>query len=94
MAYNEFIENEDEVTKECDEELASQSSLFSFRYILIVIIIILVLIFLYNQYGDTCTSYFRGAFPSRSDPNVDDIPFDLQKEVDYLSRKQLNNMGK
>lgn len=87
---SEFInsgEEADPITKSCDED----AKWGPFTYILIAVAVILVIAVLMNQYGGDCASYFQGAFPERSDYGAD--KFDLQKEVDYLSEKQMNNLG-
>jgi hypothetical protein len=85
---SEFINDEDEVTKSCDEDQKWGTSI---TYILIVVVVILAIAVLMNMFGGDCAAYFQGPFPERSDVGVNQ--FDLQKEVAYLTEKQMNNLG-
>jgi hypothetical protein len=80
---NEFIIMDDDNKK---------SKWKSITYILIIIIIVLIIAILLNRYGSTCAAYFQGSFPERSDVGSD--KFDLEKEVNFLSQKQMNNLSK
>jgi hypothetical protein len=85
---NEYMYDEDEVTKSCDEETTKSKGIGTITYVLCIIVFILVLIILYKNYGAAC---FQGAFPSRSDIGAD--KFDLQQEVSLLNDIQRNNLG-
>jgi hypothetical protein len=80
---NEFITMDDDDKK---------SKWGTVTYILIVVVVILIIAILINRYGSDCAAYFQGSFPERSDVGVD--KFDLEKEVNYLSQKQMNNLSR
>jgi hypothetical protein len=85
---SEFInDSDDEVVKGIDDN--QNQDLFT--NMLIVVIVVLLIAVIMNTYGADCAAYFQGAFPDRSDVGVD--KFDLQKEITYLSEKQMNNLG-
>jgi hypothetical protein len=89
MMSNEYLNEVDEVTKQCDEESKGKPML---TYVLIVIVVVLLLIVILRMYGgDDYAAYFTGIFPTRSDIGADG--FDLQKEVDSLAEKQYTNFG-
>lgn len=85
---SEFINDGDEEVINMPEESQNGNTITN---ILVVIVVVLLIAVIMNTYGADCAAYFQGSFPDRSDVGVD--KFDLQKEISYLSEKQMNNLG-
>jgi len=83
---SEFINTDDVVTGGSQDGNGDY-----WGYILIVLTTLLLIVLLMNYFGEDCAAMFQGSFPIKSDIGSD--KFDLQKEVEKLTEKQMNNLG-
>jgi CRISPR/Cas system-associated endonuclease Cas1 len=88
---SEFINDGDADASATQSENIEEVSLFSYTNISIAFVVALALVVLVIMFSSDTASYFQGSFPERSDIGAD--KFDLQKEVSYLTERQMNNLG-
>lgn len=78
-----------------DENYSTENKNSKWMMTAIIILGCIVLFLIFIIFVNNCSDIygpFLGAFPSRSDPGVD--KFNLQKEIDHLLQKQINNLGR